>query len=494
MAPSGCAGRAGAAGAAGAGAAGGAAGLTVSFSAWAAGAGAAARGAITAAAAPPGFAAGAFTSAAARIAAGRSTIVFSKSALSAAAAGAASPTNLSLYLPSSTTSLFCRKCFLTGLPLISVPLVLPRSSRKESFRIVTMTACSPLTARLSIWMSLCGLRPMVVRSLERGISLSTRPSILSISFAIADPWGLFEPPENLAHHSSRRRVFPQDAYEYNRYVVLAAVVIGHLHQLLRGELEVGAEGRQRHADVLVIHHVAQSVRAQQVDIADARVVLLHFRLHRRIDAERLGDEVLVRRVLGLLGGDDAAVDLLLQQRVIARDLGKLAVAHAVQARVAEVRDQDLVVVEQAHHQRGAHAGVLRLALRRLVDGGVGLDHLLADHARRERRLGVRIELEGLHLAEQLLHFGRHDGGRHAARHLAGVVAAHAVGEHDQPIGRVRRDGIFVVRADHARIRAARDLENLAVVHSLLSDDLVFLCCCGWLRRKNIYGRDRTVSP
>src|SRR5437899_1674201 len=66
-----------------------------------------------------------------------------------------------------------------------VQLVLPRSSRNESCRMVTMTACSPLTARLSIWMSLCGLRPMVVRSLARAISLRTRLSILSISFAIA---------------------------------------------------------------------------------------------------------------------------------------------------------------------------------------------------------------------------------------------------------------------------------------------------------------------
>src|SRR6267378_2595535 len=120
---------------------------------------------------------------------GRRTMVFSKSAFSAPATGAGSPTNLSLYLPSSTTSLFCRKCFLIGLPLTTVPLVLPRSSRNESFRMVTITACSPLTARLSIWMSLWGLRPMVVRSFVKGISLSTSPSMLSISFAIADPLG-----------------------------------------------------------------------------------------------------------------------------------------------------------------------------------------------------------------------------------------------------------------------------------------------------------------
>ena len=37
--------------------------------------------------------------------------------------------------------------------------------------MVTITACSPLMARLSIWMSLCGLRPMVVRSLVSGYLL-----------------------------------------------------------------------------------------------------------------------------------------------------------------------------------------------------------------------------------------------------------------------------------------------------------------------------------
>ena len=125
------------------------------------------------------------------IAEGRSTMVFSKSAAEAAGCWPGSARYFSLYLPSSMMSLFCRKCFLTALPLTSVPLVLPRSSRNESFRIVTITACSPLTARLSIWMSLCGLRPMEVRSFTKGISLSTNPSMLSISFAIADPWGLF---------------------------------------------------------------------------------------------------------------------------------------------------------------------------------------------------------------------------------------------------------------------------------------------------------------
>ena len=77
------------------------------------------------------------------------------------------------------------------------------------------------------------------------------------------------------------------------------------------------------------------------------------------------------------------VDLLLQQRMVARHLLKLAVAQHVEPRVADVRDQHAVVVEQADHQRRAHAGVLRLALRRLVDRAVRLQHLVAHQPRRD---------------------------------------------------------------------------------------------------------------
>ena len=48
--------------------------------------------------------------------------------------------------PMSIMSWSTRKCFATALPFTSVPLVLPRSSRNESARIVTTAACSPDTA------------------------------------------------------------------------------------------------------------------------------------------------------------------------------------------------------------------------------------------------------------------------------------------------------------------------------------------------------------
>ena len=150
-----------------------------------AGAALAAAGTAAGAAGAPGAAAAAGAAAGSVglcAAPGRRIMVFSKSAFEVCCG--TSLTNFSRYLPSSMVSPFCRKCFLTDWPLTNVPLVLPRSSRKESLRMVITTACSPEIARLSIWISLCGLRPIVVRSLVKGTSLSIVVSMLSMSLAI----------------------------------------------------------------------------------------------------------------------------------------------------------------------------------------------------------------------------------------------------------------------------------------------------------------------
>ena len=73
---------------------------------------------------------------------------------------------------------------LSPWPLTSVPLVLLRSSRKEIVQDGDDGRMLAGDRRLSIWMSLCGLRPRVMRSLLSAISLSTRPSIERISFAM----------------------------------------------------------------------------------------------------------------------------------------------------------------------------------------------------------------------------------------------------------------------------------------------------------------------
>ncbi|MNC86981.1 hypothetical protein D3C83_26740 [compost metagenome] len=141
--------------------------------------------------------------------------------------------------------------------------------------------------------------------------------------------------------------------------------------------------------------------------------------------------------------------------MIARDLLERVIAQPVKTRIADVADRDPVVMPERDDQRSAHAGILRLALRRLVDRGVGARGLVMD--------------EPLHFAAvQLLlrarcqcfsDFRRNQGNRNPARDLARVVAAHPVGEHCQSHFTVGGDAVFVVRAHHAGMGRRRDLEH-----------------------------------
>ena len=88
---------------------------------------------------------------------------------------------------------------------------------------------------------------------------------------------------------------------------------------------------QQLSDGLVVEHVGQAVGAEQVQVARHEVVQVRFEQHGVFDADGAGYEVLVGGERRLLGGDEAGVDLLLQQRMIVRDLLEPARAQAVTA-------------------------------------------------------------------------------------------------------------------------------------------------------------------
>src|SRR5690606_37972836 len=126
-------------------------------------------------------------------------------------------------------------------------------------------------------------------------------------------------------------------------------------------------------------------------------------------------------------------------------LGELAVAVAVDATVADVADDGGVVEKVEGHHRGPHALAAGVALRLLVDLGVGQENS-GDHAvgfggdavldlvgpgDRLHRLGVGEVLE--------------DGvDRQLAGDVAGGVPAHAVCDDGQPGVRGQVDGVLVV--------------------------------------------------
>ena len=114
-------------------------------------------------------------------------------------------------------------------------------------------------------------------------------------------------------------------------------------------------------------------------------------------------------------------------------------------------DRDPVVEEQAGDDRRAHAFALRLGLGGLIDDLVGAGDGVAQHDARARHAGLRIGRAHVLVLDRFLHQA-HDGlDGDAARDLAGVVAAHAVGQHEQADVGIDADRVFVVLAHAADV-------------------------------------------
>src|SRR5580698_706570 len=147
--------------------------------------------------------------------------------------------------------------------------------------------------------------------------------------------------------------------------------------------------------------------------------------------------------------------------MVHRDLFELVAAQAVHPRITDVRDGDLVVEHQGADDRRAHALALGLRPGGLINdlvramNGIAQDNARARHSRALIRNSQVLALDGF--AHQV------DDGFHgnATGHFAGVVATHAIGEHQQSDVRVEGDRVLVVLPDLAGV-GLTDEPQLAV--------------------------------
>ena len=142
----------------------------------------------------------------------------------------------------------------------------------------------------------------------------------------------------------------------------------------------------------------------------------------------------------LLGGDASLVDEGLDERVVLGDLGELAVAQQVAAGVADVDQPKLVAREQDCGQRGAHAVELGVGFDVRGDGGVAL----VDRGV-ERVEQVTAGLVVVEVSQR--------GDDELAGHLTRGMAAHAVGQREQPGTGVHR--VLVVGSDQSTVASSR---------------------------------------
>ena len=89
-----------------------------------------------------------------------------------------------------------------------------------------------------------------------------------------------------------------------------------------------------------------------------------------------------------------------------------------------------VIVEQRGDDGRAHAGILRLALRRAEDGQIGLLHIVAQQHHAQLFASV-VQIFRARILQMMPHLAGQHRNRNTARHFAGIIAAHAVRQHHQ---------------------------------------------------------------
>ena len=228
-------------------------------------------------------------------------------------------------------------------------------------------------------------------------------------------------------------MLPADVHEHDGDVVGGAAVEGLLEQVVcraaGGEIET-----HRLEDVCVVDDAGESVGAEQPAVAGER------RHHEEVELRvvvHVAEHAHEHRAAGvearLFRGDAPGVDETLHEGVVGGDLRQLVVAVEVDARIADVTDDGVVIDHDDRADGGAEPGELGAILG-------GADEVAGGGCRGglEGRLRVIRGREGLVEPLELLDG---DGGCHVA---AGVTA-HAVGDGEQVRAGVA--GVLVVGPD-----------------------------------------------
>ena len=195
-----------------------------------------------------------------------------------------------------------------------------------------------------------------------------------------------------------------DADDLRRGVVAAVDLDGAGDQFAGDLVHALSSARRCRRFVSSLHLVVQAVGAENQHIAGLERERGGVGGDKHLRAERADEDVARIGVGDLVGGDQAHLALLVDQRMVLRDLPGLSVADQVAAGVADVRDDGLIVAEGAGDEGGGHfLAAIFGGEGAIVDGGIGV----LDEARQQ----ADEHGAGLRLGKLLGHDG--DGGREA---------------------------------------------------------------------------------
>jgi hypothetical protein len=171
----------------------------------------------------------------------------------------------------------------------------------------------------------------------------------------------------------RARLTLEQLEQDDRDVVLAARGVRRADERLGRDVRIAVGVLEQPRDLVVAHHRAEAVRAEEDEIAGRELERQRVDLHVRLRAERARDHRPVGMDCGLGLGEAAAPHELRDERVVRRQLLELAGAVAVGAGVAHVREREgpRLLVHERDRRRCSHPRDRGVGERPLEDAGVG---------------------------------------------------------------------------------------------------------------------------
>src|SRR5690606_11355981 len=157
-----------------------------------------------------------------------------------------------------------------------------------------------------------------------------------------------------------------DLRDYQRDVVRAPAVVGERYERLHGGLAAGS-AQALGQDLLRGDEAVQTVGGDDEDVSPLDRDLYDVGRYLWPGTQHSGDEVTPLVALGLLLGEQALLQLLLDPRVVLRELVDLLAAQQVGALVAHVPYVGRAVPEGHAGERGAHAATALVLDGRRVD-------------------------------------------------------------------------------------------------------------------------------
>ncbi len=245
------------------------------------------------------------------------------------------------------------------------------------------------------------------------------------------------------------------ADEQARDVVLSAVGVCALDHLASEQLEIGAPFQQLN-ELIIVQHPAQTIRAEQVDIAGLWSVGLEIHGHVPMHPEGAGDDVLGQIVLLLIGQVRHGLQVLVEQGVISSQLSQLAFAKAIAAAVPHMADIEPVLssrVKRTHHG-GAHALQIPVAFASIQD----LSVRDTDPSQEAILFLGEILIEMERPGDLFAHRGSEElgngGGGQRTRDLPRSVPSHAIRDDEEREIIQNKEAILVSLALHSPVRQA----------------------------------------